>query len=296
MAFFKPARVFIVACLLFFATPAIATTRFDKAPGSCKIIGDADVYGPGIRYGYYLQWAAIMLATWMAPEQAKNARIATNVITIAVFANTFRGAREGSLVAAEWWIVLWLTFFLSLHNFPADLKRASGSGGVMLMLWSMITAAQPWLYFKGLDIGHKPNCVVKVFFFTGINVYNHVWRTIWKVGSGFECLTGFYFFVLGGAIIVRELFGQGERSGLDNDISTWTAGRKVLMTFAQLITGITSIVQVEMTIRVNRIEFSSTTLLSSGQLIPLLIGCLTVVAACGHGPKSLVKWLRGLSA
>jgi hypothetical protein len=103
-----------------------------------------------------------------------------NIITIAVIVNTFRGAENGSLVAAKWWIVLWLTFVLSLPNIPIGLKRHSSAMGVMLILWCMITAAQPWLYFKGLDSGHRSGCIVKVFFFTGNNVYNHAWRTLWN--------------------------------------------------------------------------------------------------------------------
>ncbi|KAI9861364.1 MAG: hypothetical protein M1813_005261 [Trichoglossum hirsutum] len=226
----------------------------------------------------------------MAPEQAKTARTAANIITIAVFTNTFRGAKDGSLVAAEWWIVLWLTFVLSLLNVPVDWKRSSSSVGVMLILWCMITAAQPWLYFKGLDTGHKPGCIVKVFFFTGINVYNHVWRTFWKVGSVIECLMGISFFIGGVTVMIVGLFSQGDESDQDNDAAK--IAQKLVLTFGQLITGVITIVQVEMTIKVNRIDLSSATLLSSGQLIPLLIGCLTITAVFGHGLKRLLRWVR----
>ncbi|KAH0551417.1 hypothetical protein GP486_007368 [Trichoglossum hirsutum] len=287
MAFLKPTRVFIIACLLLSVRPTIANTHFDDTPGSCKIFGDGDVYGPGIRLGYYLQWVAVLFATWMAPDQARNARTAANIITIAVFANTFRGAKDGSLVAAEWWIVLWLTFVLSLLNVPVDWKRSSSSVGVMLILWCMITAAQPWLYFKGLDTGHKSGCTVKVFFFTGINVYNHVWRTFWKVGSIVECLMGLSFFIAGVIVMIAGLFNSGDDSERDGDASK--IAQRMVLTFGQLITGVITIVQVEMTIKVNHIDLSQSTLISSGQLIPFLIGCLTVVAVFGHGLKSLMK-------
>ncbi|KAH0543557.1 hypothetical protein FGG08_002118 [Glutinoglossum americanum] len=291
MAFLKPSRTLIViAFLLFSVQSALAKTYFEDKPGSCKIFGDTDVYGIGIRLGYYLQWVAVLFATWIAPEQAKTARTAANIITVAVFANTFRGAQEGSLVAAEWWIVLWLTFVLSLLNIPDDWKRSSSSFGVMLILWCMITAAQPWLYFKGLDTGHKHGCVVKVFFFTGINVYNHVWRTFWKVGSVVECLLGVTFFFTGIVVIIVGLFSVDESSEPESGAAKIAS--KLFLTFGQLVTGIITIVQVEMTIRVNSIDLSSVDLMSSGQLIPFLIGCLTIAAVFGHGLKKLVQKLR----
>jgi hypothetical protein len=287
----------IVACFFLFVGLTVANTHFDDTDGSCKIYGDTDVYGPGIRLGYYLQWVAVLFATWMAPDQAKTARTGANIITIAVFANTFRGATHGSLVAAEWWIVLWLTLVLSLLNFPTDeaaFRQSTGSVGVMLLLWCMITAAQPWLYFKGLDDGHKPGCVVKVFFFTGINVYNHVWRTFWKIGSVIECLAGFTFFLAGIGIIFWGLLGvKGEGGSRENESShDWAAVfAKASLTFGQLVLGTITIVQVEMTIKVNKIDLSSGGggLLASGQFIPFLIGLLTIGAVFGRGLQTLTR-------
>ncbi|KAI9773182.1 MAG: hypothetical protein M1840_008303 [Geoglossum simile] len=298
MVFPKPASYLaIAACVFLFAGLAAATTRFDDREDNCTIYGDVDVYGPGIRLGYYLQWVAVLFATWMAPDQAKTARTAANIITIAVFTNTFRGATHGSLVAAEWWIVLWLTLVLSLLNFPTDkaaFKQSTGSVGVMLLLWCMITAAQPWLYFKGLDQGHKDGCVVKVFFFTGINVYNHVWRTLWKIGSVIECLVGFSFLLAGIGTILWGFFGvKNEAGSRENESHGDLASifTKASLTFGQLVLGTITIVQVEMTIKVNKINLSSngSGLLSSGQFIPFLIGLLTIVAVFGRGLQSLTR-------
>ncbi|KAI9778730.1 MAG: hypothetical protein M1839_007961 [Geoglossum umbratile] len=298
MAFPKPTRYLtIVACALLFAGPAVANTRFNSTEGSCEILGDADVYGPGIRLGYYLQWVAVLFATWMAPDQAKTARTAANIITIAVFANTFRGATHGSLVAAEWWIVLWLTLVLSLLNFPTDkvsFNQSTGSIGVMLLLWCMITSAQPWLYFRGLDNGHKTGCVVKVFFFTGINVYNHVWRTFWKIGSVIECLVGFSFFLGGIGVILWGFFGvKGDGGSRENESPGDLASifTKASLTLGQLVLGAITITQVEMTIKVNKINLPirGDNLITSGQFIPFLIGCLTIVAVFGRGLQTLTR-------
>jgi hypothetical protein len=71
-----------------------------------------------------------------------------------------------------------------------------------------------------------------------------------------------------------------------------TIALRYVLTVLQLITGISAIIQIEMTIKVNNIDLSAAPFTSSGQLMSLLIGCFTVVAVFGTGLKPLVQKLQ----
>ena len=86
----------LVSCL---ASPNYALTI---QTSECEINGDPDVDGLGIRIGYYLQWLSLLLAALFSRSSMDIVRTNTNLITIAVLINTFRGARESDdLVVLE---------------------------------------------------------------------------------------------------------------------------------------------------------------------------------------------------
>jgi hypothetical protein len=138
----------ILACILFFSDLAQANTRSSPEPGNCSIIGDGDLYGPGIRISFYFQWAAVIIATWIASQETHNARTTVIVITIAIFANTFRRAANNGLVPVKWWIVMFNTFFLQIGNVPFSwtlIAWSASSLGTMMILWSVILLANCWV-------------------------------------------------------------------------------------------------------------------------------------------------------
>ncbi|KAI9751768.1 MAG: hypothetical protein M4579_005899 [Chaenotheca gracillima] len=282
--------------LLFFISPALANTKFSDEPGSCMIIGDPDVYGIGIRLGYYMQWAAVLFATWIAPAQTKTARTASNIITVAVYANTFRGATHGGLIAAEWYIVFWMVFILPIGNWPSStklLRNSTSSMAIMLLLWAMILLAEPWLYFKGLETGLKEGCQVKVFLFTPINIYSKGWWTFQKVMSCFGVLSAAIF--LSGAITLLAwgVFGSWNEPDMgDDDAVDAEPAIAGGLTFFQIGVGAFSIPFIELTIKANNITFPTANLTDSGQLIPFLVGLFTIMAVFGSGVKRLIRHVK----
>jgi hypothetical protein len=51
----------------------------------CTLDGNADLYGRGVRVGYYLQCYAGILASWICPTEIPKIRIANTFFTSAVF-------------------------------------------------------------------------------------------------------------------------------------------------------------------------------------------------------------------
>jgi hypothetical protein len=281
------------------ATPDLLysrATRFTGEQGSCQILGDSDVYGLGIRLNYYLQWAAIVFATWIAPEQVEPARLTSNVVTIAVYVNTFLGVRHDSLIAAEWWIVYFMTFVLTLGFIPTStilLRKSIYSFGFLGLLWSMIIFAECWVWFKGVDIGHRDGCIVKIYFlFFKVNVENKTWRTMFKIESIVACVVGAGVLLYGLFLLYSGWFGEkvddGGTTKAKNEKATIYTLNGMLMAF-QLVTGALAILQIEMTLKINDIDIQGAPLTSSGQLIPFVAGIFTLAATFGAGFNHLMK-------
>ncbi|KAF2666557.1 hypothetical protein BT63DRAFT_427006 [Microthyrium microscopicum] len=272
-------------------TPTHALTHF-ASPTTCLIIGDPDVYGPGIRLSFYLQWAAILLATTVAPSGASFARTTTNILTISVFANSLRGFSNGGLVAAEWWIVTFLCFFLNLGNWPSSrqaLRESVASIGVSLCIYAMVMCMECWVWFRGLDIGHgreNGDCEVKIsVFFHPVDVYDHGWRTAFKVLAAVDMVAALVFAVVGIGILLLSL--AVPFFDVEEYMQHWVDGDdrrmvsvvvKCLLSVFQMILGAFSIAFVELTIKFNDIQLPQG-YTSSGQLIPVLIGVLTLASA-----------------
>lgn len=291
-------RLALISLLVFLgAQPAAANTQYDPAPNSCQIIGDADVYGKGIRLSYYLQWASVVLGLWIAPEMANRTRAATNILTLSVFVNTLRGAdKENSLMVVEWYIVQYLVFWLLFFNLPTSfrhLKRSVGSLVVLLVNYCIVVLFPIWLYWRGgSDEGRKDGCEPYVFLFAPIAAYNSKWLLASKVlstaGAAFSwapLLGAFILLVLG----LTKWSDQGADD--DEDDFAATLGFRAVFTFALLTEGASAIAFTEKTIQVNNIIFPGADLSDSGQLIPLLIGVFTLASVFWEGLRRLAAHL-----
>lgn len=287
-----------------------AASKFAAGAGNCQIIGDPDVFGLGVRLGFYFQWATIVFATWIAPELVGPAQMMSNIVTISVYVNTFCGISESTVIAAEWWIVYFMTFVLSLGFVRTStiLQQTSRySCGVSGVLWAMIIFGQCWLWFRGVDIGQKEGCTVKVFaLFFAVDIQNKTWRTIFKIESVIGCVVAVRFLLYGLFNCLKNAAGKkGDNSTGDDSRDKVCSCKdeesvgytvKAGLTALQLVFGTIAIVQIEMTMKVSNIDVSAAPLTSSGQLISLLMGIFNLAATFWAGVKKGVsrKKLCGL--
>ena len=105
----------------------------------CIFDGNADMYGVGIRLGFYLQWIGISLASWLlasrlAKEEVPGIRFGINIFVAATFlALIILTARDvNSLQVVETYIILLLTFGSYAYLVP-------------LFLWRLLTRSNPKL-------------------------------------------------------------------------------------------------------------------------------------------------------
>ena len=206
------------------------------------------------------------------------ARLFSSFVTIAIYINTFLGVTVDSVIAAEWWIVYFLTFVLTFGYVPSDRKSLQSSVcslGIWGPLWLMIIFAQCWVWFKGIDIEQKEGCVVKIFaIFFEVDVYDKGWQIFFKIQSVTSCIFA-VFFLIGG---VKTNFLQREPSDTDNSMPKLLKAGLILF---QLIVGALAVLQIEMTIKINNISVSEAPMTSSGQLIPILAGIFTTLRTIG---------------
>ncbi len=83
------------------ARPAAAFTRYED--GTCRLIGDPDLYGLGVRLGYYLSFFAGVLALAANVNKGiENSLKAINAIFAAILIALVHNTTVGSLVVLEW--------------------------------------------------------------------------------------------------------------------------------------------------------------------------------------------------
>jgi len=135
----------------------------------------------------------------------------------------------------------------------------------------------PYMYWKGINIGHKDGCPMHILFSLGffswnLDIYNHksiVFLKIWSVVLLIPglLLIGYGVIMLlsaGTFRILREVCVRGDR---------WI---QAVYLFAQALVAFWSIFMIEMTLKNNHVDLSGTPITSAGQFIPLLIGSLTL--------------------
>ena len=283
----KP-RLFLIL-LLALCTPTSAITA--QSP-SCEIEGDPDIYGIGIRTGFYLQWAALVIILLFNPKDGDAHRTASAITTFAVYINTFRSMRQGSLVAIDFPLLWYLTSSLTIFNWPTSkvgFQKHGGSQAMVLIIWAMYYLAGPWVYFKGLQIGRQPGCDIKYFVFAPISIYAKGLLTWFKITSVLGVITSLVF--LGIAAFLVGLWFSSWGEDLEDEESDDSDNRALsqIFGFMQLSVGVFTIAFAEMDLKHNHITFPDTHITDSGQLIPFLLGLFTFGVAFVNALRVMTK-------
>ena len=92
-------------------------------PSSCAFAGTSDMYGLGIRIGFYLQWFAESVATWIATDEVPGIRLSNSFFIASTFLALIIQTSEGNLKPVEIYITLLLTFGAYVYFVPLYLWR-----------------------------------------------------------------------------------------------------------------------------------------------------------------------------
>ncbi|KAH6706454.1 hypothetical protein BKA61DRAFT_139130 [Leptodontidium sp. MPI-SDFR-AT-0119] len=252
----------------------------------CSFSGNADMYGLGIRIGFYFQWFGTILATWVARKEVTGMRLSGFFFVVAIFLALLIQTDRDNLRPAEIYIILLLTFGGYLHFVP-------------LYVWRLLVGCDP-----DLDPTRHPR-VKAGKIFTGLNFFLlitvcvfQLWFWIGRVPSlAREGCTEFgflfarvrlnqrgfvvvhvilYFLLLLFCVGILGIF-VGKRWGLLEEKERGSIGhvRKAALQEMQTFVNITVVsiivAATELTIAWNRIK-DVNEIASAGQTIPLIIG------------------------
>jgi predicted branched-subunit amino acid permease len=112
----------------------------------CKIEGKSDMYGLGIRLGFYFLWYGAILARWLAPTEIKSLAYTNDVFVAATFLALIIATATDvySLEPVETYIVLLLMFGTYLVMVP-------------MYIWRLLSACDP--YWVSIIVSYLPNII-----------------------------------------------------------------------------------------------------------------------------------------
>ncbi|KAF2009547.1 hypothetical protein BU24DRAFT_467911 [Aaosphaeria arxii CBS 175.79] len=281
----------------------------------CTLDGNADLYGRGVRVGYYLQWYAGILATWICPSEVPKIRIANTFFTSAVFiALLVQISRSTTFEVIDIYITMLFTFGWAVT-------------GLVVLLWRIATGFDvrwdPSLYHRNkLTTGHLFQSYYPLFL--NVVFVFQIWFWTTKLGAtdlqdcprnGFLfvkiALNNRWFRALNASIYVLLLalttlflvanfkpIAAVGGSGIYNRLTqTRSVSASLAMsyyifnTLADLFVATTILIGTELSIRWNNITGVSS-ITSPGQLIPLLIGIACAIRVLYGGGRRLFNKTR----
>jgi hypothetical protein len=277
---------------------------------TCQFVGNADMYGLGIRLGFYLQWYGAIIASWLARSEVQGLRLTLAFFIAATFLALIIQTIQNNLQTVEIYIILLLTFgsYLSLiplfawrlltgcdpyldpSRFPIVDSGATSSDLHVLLLLSVV-AFQLWYWFARVPELASAGCQEWGFLFAKIALKSVVLQVI-NIVLNFILGT----IVLGLATIRaikvlnrvddrdegkrwRERFTDQELLDRINLLHNLDSLFKLVTTSIVIAAG-------ELTIRWNNVS-GVDNISSAGQLIPFVIGVGSVIRII------YVRWRRG---
>ncbi|OAA59193.1 hypothetical protein SPI_06395 [Niveomyces insectorum RCEF 264] len=292
---FHPAA--LLPLLLLAARPAAAFTHYDNA---CHIVGDTDIYGIGVRIGYYLTWFAAVLAVGINSNKGITDTLkAVNVMFCAVLIVLIRNVGLGSFAVLEWQIAVGLVLILPLSPLIfAFILGGPGlaSWGVLFVLYGLYACLLPWLFWMKLDQGRHVHCPeVRMWIFASFDFYNTHYIKFLKALSIIACFGGAFIVVLGLYLIYSRMDGNRtladtwiaekvkENTDAPAPSSEDTSGARLVLVLLFLFGGGLTIATTEKIIHLNQIDLSDANFSNTGQLIPFLVGLFAVISTIFSG-------------
>jgi hypothetical protein len=165
----------------------------------CASEGNTDMYGLGVRLGFYIQWYAIILANWLSikGQEAQNLRFGYGCLNFATFLAMVVSTSLSALLHLDIYITLLLSSGRGLFLVPLYIWRIATRfdpaldplrwtrvwpGKVFSILNTAITAAvsafQIWFWVVKAPIVNKGECLSYGFIFARVPLQNYTLRMV----------------------------------------------------------------------------------------------------------------------
>lgn len=151
----------------------------------CRLTGSPDMYGLGIRVGFYVQWYSTILGSWIAPSEVPGMRLSNSFFVAATFLALIIQVAKDNLNTVDIYITLLLIFGGYLYLVPlyiwrlvtgceprwdpsrySRVKNGPLFSSLNFMLLLAVSAYQLWFWLRKVKDNDIPGCVEYGFFFS----------------------------------------------------------------------------------------------------------------------------------
>ncbi|ORY09095.1 hypothetical protein BCR34DRAFT_383813 [Clohesyomyces aquaticus] len=258
---------------------------------TCDFPGNGDMYGLGIRVGYYLQWYGVLIAAWICPREVPTLRLTNTFFVASTFlALLTQVPKQANLEVVEIYITLLFTFGSSLYLLPILLwrivtrchsrldptrfPRAPPPSRVFSFLNSFLLVAvmvfQTWFWVKRVSDLDLRTCSQYGFLFKRIPLDSRPFRIVNLALSLLllVVILGFCMATPCAALLERKLKIDGKGKLIKPHI---VKTYQIFDTVSKLLIATTIVSATELCIHWNQIS-GVNSINSAGQTIPLVIG------------------------
>ncbi|KAF1997790.1 hypothetical protein P154DRAFT_524525 [Amniculicola lignicola CBS 123094] len=266
----------------------------------CKFEGNSDMYGLGIRLGYYFQWYGAIFAAWLAPSEVRGLRFTIDAFVSASFLALIilTAGDIKSLEPAETYIVLLLMFGAYLALIPIYIWRiltacdpywdpsryplvrySALSANLSFILLIGVLVYQYWFWFNRVPDLNQYNCQQYGFVLGQVRLNSKasvVLNALMYFMIGLICL---YLLLLK----VRAIAGRPDpmerrkkRKMSRRHLATHIELLRNMDTWFKIVVALAVTVATELTISWNEIK-GVNNLSSAGQTIPFIIGLFALI-------------------
>ncbi|MCJ1264462.1 Mucin-2 [Lobaria immixta] len=156
----------------------------------CGFDGNPDIYGAGIRIGYYTQILSIWIANYFVLSESKSLRSVNILFMLALFIGTaWQSRRPSRIYAIEAFLLIqllcatWYIGVLEKSRYSKKYWRFSPARLIFRNLTLMgLLAYNVWFWWNGLDLMSPTPCGTWIFFMAKVNLYGW-YRSAFKVLS-----------------------------------------------------------------------------------------------------------------
>lgn len=167
-------------------------TNHEVAPrtASCGFTGNPDLYGIGIRIGYYTQALSVWIANYFVLSESKSLRSVNLLFMLALFIGLiWLSHRPSEVYAVEAYllshllVVTWSVGVFDKARFSRKYWRFSPAPIILQrIILSGLVGYDVWFWWRGLDLMKKTPCGTFVFVIVKINLYGW-FRSLAKIAS-----------------------------------------------------------------------------------------------------------------
>ncbi|RPB26739.1 hypothetical protein L211DRAFT_835076 [Terfezia boudieri ATCC MYA-4762] len=266
----------------------------------CGFDGDQDMYGLGIRIGYYVQWIATVLGAYYTPQIVSSAFEANAIFNIGMLAGlVYSTMRRNNMFVVEPVMVLGFSIGgaivglldpknvhnpKSLKSLRARLVHLCGTGALSLPLLTYWT----WYSFYGMSTMQYNHCARYTFFIVKIDIWSPWFRYFMRIATIIS-LVGLFSLAVGVVVAYRKKSeelphherhstGFYDRPRLSRSATALAIRARPTKTqfFVVIVVCAICALSVELGIMWNKIT-GVNALGATGQLIPLAIGIITSI-------------------